>query len=569
MKLTINKITIDNFKNIEHLEQKFGYFVKVMGANETGKTTFADAISWCLTGKNSLGEANPNIVPIEKQETSPTVTLEVLLDKKPATISRCYQAKLNRDKEYSGEHQTVCYINGIKQSIKDFETWVDNNICNREIFRLLFDVKYFTENITTNGKEKVWEAQRRLLFSICGIKSDSELAKKRKKFEPLISELSRYTNINQYLIYLKNLLKDNMRDIASCNKHIKLYDEEKEQIHIDKSVEEIEKEINNLTDEAEKRLRDWHIRQEQYQKGVAKANEQIAKLNSQSAEYAAEIKLALSQYKETEQKLNNMLEVCPTCGAALDPTKVQKQKNQLKICMEQQKEAYSEALKQKNKIEAQIVEIKKDMAIWSKPEMPIERQEYMDKLKELNKQLASSSEINKYEKWIVEAEEQRSNLYDTRAYLQQQIDLCQEFITYKCEQATKTINAMFNGVTFELFKQNKTNDEIKDCCDIFWQGVPYESLSYSTKFIVSLYIVLAFQKHYDVKLPIVVDNAESFDYIPSVGVQTIQLIKQAELCPQCQRPTDRKQADGLWHCICGNKFKKTLKITASNPNLIS
>lgn len=143
------------------------------------------------------------------------------------------------------------------------------------------------------------------------------------------------------------------------------------------------------------------------------------------------------------------------------------------------------------------------------------------------------------------------------------IDLCNEFIDAKCKMASKKINDMFEGVHFELFSKNKTNGEIRPCCDIFWHDTPYESLSYSTKFIVSMKIALAFQRFYGVEMPLIVDNAESIDSPNDFGTQAIFLTKRDELC-SCGGATGRKEADGMWTCKkCGNRFHKKLEIVTA------
>lgn len=572
MKLKIQQITIDNFKNIEHLAERLGDVVTVTGSNETGKTTFADAISWCLTGKNSLSEANPIIVPMSNQEVSPTVTLDILLDDKPITISRRYQAKLNRDREYSGEHQTVCYIDGIKKTIKDFDSWVNENICDTEIFRLLFDVKYFTENIASNSKEKKWEAQRRLLFSIVNIKPDIELAKKRKKFEPLIKWLENkpYASVSQYMVYLNNMLKENMKELTACKHSINHYDNAKKQVEANtRSCEEIQTQIDALYNKNHALFEQWQEEIRKYNDGLIAANEKLNSLQFESQEYSKDIKLVLRSYKQAEEQLNNLKDVCPTCGAALDPIKIQEQKNKLKTEMAKQQEIYSRKISKKNMIEAQIVELKKEMSIWHKPEEPAEYTTYAKELGDLNKELFAARQVEDYKSQIAEQEKRRFELYEIKAHFQKHLDLCREFIDYKCDLASKKINDMFPNITFELFKQNKTNDEIKECCDIYWNGIPYENLSYSAKFIASLAIVKGFQAHYRTFLPIVVDNAESFDYLDPVYPQLIKLERQEELCPECGGKTGRKQPDGLWHCFNGHTFKKTLKVEAYNHNLLS
>lgn len=564
--LTINKITIENFKNIDKMVQELGQTVRVEGANETGKTTFADAISWCLTGKNSLGEANPAIIPSGKPESSPSVCLEITLtdggNSTEITLQRTHAAKFNKAKEYTGDHATVCYINSVKTNIKDFDAWVDMHICNREIFRLIYDTRYFTENIATTAKEKAWEAQRRLLFEVCGVKADIDLAKKRKKFAPLLDNLPTYDNASQYLNYLKGAYRNINSELAEAETKIGVYNDLLANMPKGLSGAKIQADIEQVTNEGKEKFAEWKKASEECQARTAKLHGHLAKLEAEKSYPTQQLKTIADGCAALENALknNDFSTVCPTCGATLDEAKVQEQINATKAKLEANKKEYAKWRTELNAIEIAIRKTKAELDGLKMPEAPAERNEYAQKLTDLRQMLAKFEEQEKYKVLIAEIDTKRGVLLEQRSYFQQQIDLCREFIDYKCEQATKAINTMFDGVTFELFRQNKTNDEVKECCDIFWQGIPYAGLSYSAKFVVGLKIALAFQKHYGVQVPLAVDNAESIDFDShELAQQVILLTKKEEICPECGGLTGRKQADGKWYCQrCSSEVEKTL-----------
>lgn len=422
MKIIFKKIKIENFKNIEFLETELWNKTFVYGANETGKTTFADAISYVLTGKNSSGESQFEFVPVSSNGLSPRVELEIeMTDKrgvKTVTLVRTYQAKQNKQKEFTGTYSTVCYVNGLKMGPKEFENWIEEHICNTEVFRLIHDVRYFTENISTNGRERPWETQRRLLFAICGIKPDIDMAKHKKRFNELCSGLQMYDSVNQFLDALNGLEKD-------CNKEIEFLN---------------------------------------------------GKINSFS--------------ENLEPIKNNGITTCPLCGS----------------------------------------------------------------------EMKNNEEIKEFTP-LTELKEKLKEQLEKRAQTCKMIDLCKDFIEIKCKLAQKKVNELFDGVQVEMFRKNKTNGELRECCDIFWNQVPYSSLSYSTKFVVSMKIALAFQKFYGISFPILVDNAESINLEQEFDLQMIFLIKKDSGCPNCGNSVGRKQADGMWTCpTCKNKFKKQLVI---------
>lgn len=428
MNIKFKNIKIDNFKSIKHLKTEFGNKTYVYGANETGKTTFADAISYVLTGKNSLGESQFEFIPVNSEGLSPRVELEIQIedkkDVKTINLVRMYQAKQTKDGKFTGAYKTVCFINGLKMGPKEYDNWVHDHIAAPEIFRLIHDVRYFTENISTNGKERPWEAQRRLLFSMCDIKSDIDMAKAKKRFNGLTEGLSQYDNVNQYLVKLKD-------DEKNCNREI-----------------------------------EW-------------ANNKIKALSEKSESIIHEAETTT---------------VCPMCGSKL----------------------------------TKRIKEKKITPLFS--------------LNELQESI--KKELEK------------------RAQICKMIDLCKDFIDMKCKLAQKKVNELLDGIQIEMFRKNKTDGEIKPCLDIYWNKISYQSLSYSTKFVVSMKIALAFQKFYGIEMPIVVDNSESIDLYNSLTVQAIMLIKRDECCPVCKAyESGRKEKDSLWSCYnCGHRFKKQLEI---------
>lgn len=425
MKITFKRTKIENFKNLAHLETEFGNKTYIYGANETGKTTFADAISYVLTGKNSLGESQFEFIPIGSIGFSPRVELEIeISDKKgvkSVNLVRMYEAKKKKDGEFTGTYQTVCYVNGLKIGPKEYDKWIEEHICNSEVFRLIHDVRYFTENISTNGKERSWESQRRLLFSICGMKSDIDMAKYKKRFSDIVEGLQQYDNVNQYLIFLKEEEKASDRQITYLNGKISTF----------------------------------------YDLGIKEDN-------------------------------NEEMTMCPLCG---------------------------------------------------------------------NKTL-KKIKVNTFTT-LDELETMRSEELENRAKTRKMIDLTEDFIEMKCKLAQKKVNEMIDGVQVEFFKKNKTNSEIIPCCNIFYNNVPYASLSYSTKFVVSMKIALAFQKFYNILFPLLIDNAESIntDYLDDNFPQTIYLIMIEQRCPDCGGYVGRKNHEGNWKCAdCGTVVHKKLNI---------
>lgn len=627
MKIKFTSILIENFKNIDRLETDFGNKTFVYGANETGKTSFADAISWCLTGKNSLGDSQFEFVPIQDESVSPSVTLEIdILGKKKDVVDhvilqRVYQAKLNRSKEYSGEHQTVCYVNLLKVGVKEFEGWISTHICDSEIFRLIHDVRYFTENISVNGRERPWEAQRRILFTISGIKPDYDFAKSKKRFEPIMGGLQRYTSASDYLRFLKseesritsdiNTQRTKMESIQGLIEYDFNIDENIDfQIkqlkiakdNLDKAIEE---ENRKLLEERERRIAsirklhdekvtEFRKAQDDYSNNFKELNRRRKLLSDESNNIHCSLVRAQFDLQTAQNAYDNISVQCPTCGQYIPTEMIDSKKAELEEQISILREAVESTENREKEILRELIEVEKKIS-------GLEAPKYPDKLRYTEQELTTAGMIlhseqfdinvnrrakiiatldelaakkspcdrnKKVKEEVDKIESAISELLDVKANNSRLIDLTRDFIDAKCKYAEKKVNDIFeDGIEFKLFRQNKSNDEVKSCCDIFWNGVPYQSLSYSTKFIVSMKIALAFQKYYNIQFPVLVDNAESFDGI-EIKNQSIMLIKKEECCPKCGKIVGRKNKNGMWRCnSCGLDFQKKLKFSFSENTI--
>lgn len=616
MKIEFYSIKIENFKNIDFLETNFGKKTTIYGANETGKTSFADAISWCLTGKNSLGDSQFDFVPIGKNDVSPSVTICIDISGKVKDsadfiiLQRVYQAKQNRNKEFTGEYQTVCFVNKLKVGVREFDKWIETHICYSEIFRLIHDVKYFTENIAVNGRERPWEAQRRLLFSISGIKPDIEFARSKKKFTPIFEGLQRYDNANQYLAFLKSEEKRFNEEIRYNNSQIEMMksmlsesDGEEnlgeaikrltiEKTNIETEIEQKSKKLNQQRDRRIKETQDklnektneFKKSQEEFSRTLRGLNNKKQKLQDELVDIHCFLVSEKNALKRAKEDYDSIFVQCPTCGQYIPTEIIEEKKSELEKQIAILQDSVNSIERRKNDITKKSESFERAILSMKAPVYPEELKKLQEelinqdnnsdfedlrgKLSEVDKRLA---ELNAKKDLELKSKKIKGNIglleeelkakLDLKAENSRLIDLCRSFIDAKCKYAEKKVNDLFDGIEFKMFRQNKTNDEVKECCDMFWNGVPYDSLSYSTKFVVSMNIALAFQEYYKVSMPIVVDNSESIDFGIEIPVQAIMLVKRDECCPKCGATVGRKKVDGLWECDeCENKFKKKLAI---------
>lgn len=137
MNFKIKHVKIENFRVFERLDTDVWENTLISSDNAVGKTSFASAILWALTGKSAEGDSTFEIVPIGKYgEVSPCVELECEIDDRPATLKREYKAKYTRDKQFS-DYAVTTYINGIETGVRKFQEWVSKNICDEKFSRFL------------------------------------------------------------------------------------------------------------------------------------------------------------------------------------------------------------------------------------------------------------------------------------------------------------------------------------------------------------------------------------------------------------------------------------------------
>lgn len=107
--------------------------------------------------------------------------------------------------------------------------------------------------------------------------------------------------------------------------------------------------------------------------------------------------------------------------------------------------------------------------------------------------------------------------------------LLEEFIRYKMDSVSETINSQFEMVNFILFR-NQINGGLAETCECEYGGVPYASLNSAAKIQCGLDIIRTLQKFHDVYCPVFVDNRESCTEIPKMDCQVISLYVE----PSCK-----------------------------------
>lgn len=163
------------------------------------------------------------------------------------------------------------------------------------------------------------------------------------------------------------------------------------------------------------------------------------------------------------------------------------------------------------------------------------RKQLLEEERELNRQLldferriASAQKNVEIDERISELQAEQREVGQKVADQEKMLYLLEEFIRYKMDKVSESINGKFDGISFKLFEM-QINGGMKETCECTVDGVPYGSLNNGHRIIAGLQIIKALQKLYDVQMPVFVDNAESINdfNLPQMDCQLV-LLKVSE-----------------------------------------
>ena len=143
-------------------------------------------------------------------------------------------------------------------------------------------------------------------------------------------------------------------------------------------------------------------------------------------------------------------------------------------------------------------------------------------LTEVEKQIVLSENNAKIDERISELQEEQREAAQKIADQEKMLYLLDEFIKYKLDKISYSINNQFELVNFVLFR-TQINGGIVETCECQYQGVPYSSLNSAAKIQCGLDIIRSLQKMYGDYVPVFIDNRESCTNIPAMDCQVISL----------------------------------------------
>lgn len=251
--------------------------------------------------------------------------------------------------------------------------------------------------------------------------------------------------------------------------------------------------------------------------------------NLKSAKQLAEFKLETA-VGEREKLLQDYHDIkhakpgtCPTCGQpfTLETFQLKIDKKKAEICAKGKVTVQNRdnAKLELEKINTGLIDAQKKadslkQAADEQQQAELKREQELkqvnDQLDALNQEIAVLKKLSDIQATLNKKIAEARQLYQQIESLKGQIQWAKNLRQQQLEDASDKINSHFLNVKFKIFDLVVSTGELKITCEPMLNGVPFISLSKGEKLKAALDIFKAIQDFYDVQLPILLDNAESY-----------------------------------------------------------
>lgn len=189
-----------------------------------------------------------------------------------------------------------------------------------------------------------------------------------------------------------------------------------------------------------------------------------------------------------------------------------------------QNEEYVKLKVEHDKVFAKIEKLESEGADSVVDELKAEKADLQAQLDEVNAIIAKASMNVEIDERIAQLQAEQKEIGQKVADQEQMLYLLEEFIRFKLDKISDSINSHFKTVNFKLFEM-QLNGGMKDCCECTVNGVPYSTLNSGHRIVAGLDIIRSLSELYCVSVPIFVDNAESLNEfnVPDMDAQLILL----------------------------------------------
>ena len=185
---------------------------------------------------------------------------------------------------------------------------------------------------------------------------------------------------------------------------------------------------------------------------------------------------------------------------------------------------YAKLKAKQDKLLTDIAELESKGADKAVEDAKADKAKLKSQLDEVNKVIAQVANNVMIDDRIETLRDEQKEIGQKVADQEQMLYLLEEFIRFKLNKVSESINSHFKTVNFKLFEM-QLNGGMKDCCECTVNGVPYSTLNSGHRIVAGLDIIRSLSELYGVSVPIFVDNAESLNEfnVPDMDAQLILL----------------------------------------------
>lgn len=355
-KVLFKHIHIENFCNHKEFDADLFNKTIISGYNKQGKTSILNAILFVLTNKLQNGADAGDSIRQHDQDgnridnTVIRIDLTTNIDGLDFVLTKIQKQKWvkkrgNNDAEFQG-NENQYEISGIPKKAKDFEQFINDNIC--PIDKILYCMNANGFLVLDNKK------RRSLVLSLAQSFTDDDVIATDPKFEELRSDLkigtveelmkrSKQTNTT-----LKNTLEELPARIDEASKQIidlpfselelekkslddaleKIAQAEKEKADIESQIMQAKFDLSEIENRITSKAKD---KQNEYNLAIMGLNNTLRSLNDEIARYESDKEKAMSLIKNNEVAIKEAEKqkeiaservfddsslICPTCGQA-------------------------------------------------------------------------------------------------------------------------------------------------------------------------------------------------------------------------------------------------------------
>lgn len=458
MKITLKKLHIENFKNAKDQTFELDHITKIKGQNASGKTTIVDAFMWCLFNKDSKGNTDFGIRPLDaagNKVDHVEIKVDLLLDVDGREYQITKLQKQNWVKKRGNLEATLqgnvnsYEIDGVPKKEKDFKTFV-SEIIDEDLFQLLTNPSTFV-----NMK---WKDQRtELLKMVPEVNNDMVIASNPDAFSELNLALSLHTPED-----LQAKSKKALSEYKKKQVEIPARIDEVKKSMTDIDVAELELQRNSLKEQiavVEKSEEDMTTQYEQYQKETDDLMDMKFKLSDMERK-ANEGNLSKKKgYEEDLVALERDISSCEQ-KILLAERDIKETKATQSAYEKKRDQVFDEWKEESAKIYVDTLEFDENSII-----CPVCGRAFQEEKIEQIKADFEKSKADKKAKWEKEHEEVLEQIKQRGTMYKGTIVLCQD----KVKEAEERINAEqenLNSATVEKEKIEKLINELPEKVDI-------------------------------------------------------------------------------------------------------